>query len=262
MRGWHTSNFNLGLDLPQLAAEKPPPMVFHSRCFYEPGSRLHMCVPGVDLANHSPRPSAEVRLQHSPAACQGYEALAEVAEPPPPEPSRFNLLAGEGGIRCGDEVTISYGCWPSNSGSNTSICPGEILTLFGDAEEAVRWSLAAAAAAEPVDDKQQQQLQLAGKDGSDEAKKVEAILRDVEALMPGEAFYNLAITSEGVDGRLQVVLQAASQHLGLNPRDFLRRRVQERLAQFENVDGNSFDGAIGCFVRSKRALAQCILTQL
>ncbi|GIM12007.1 hypothetical protein Vretimale_15464 [Volvox reticuliferus] len=95
--------------------------IFHSRCFFEPSSSLHMCVPGVDLANHSPQPNAEVRLQHSPGACQGYDALAEVAEPPPPEPSRFNLVACEAGIRCGEEVTISYGRWPSEA----------FLLLFG-----------------------------------------------------------------------------------------------------------------------------------
>lgn len=29
------------------------------------------------------------------------------------EPSRFELVAGEAGVAAGEEVTISYGSWPS-----------------------------------------------------------------------------------------------------------------------------------------------------
>ncbi|PNH11517.1 histone H3 [Tetrabaena socialis] len=121
--------------------------VFHSRCFYEPASGRHLCVPGVDMANHSVSPSAAVRIVHSPAACQGYDATAEIAEPPLPEPSRFSLVAGDEGIRSGDEVSISYGRWPSEAflllfgfvptddgGSSLT----DSLTLFRDAEDAAQ----------------------------------------------------------------------------------------------------------------------------
>lgn len=39
-----------------------------------------------------------VRIVHP--MSQGWDATAEIAEPPPPEPSRFTLVAGEAGIRC------------------------------------------------------------------------------------------------------------------------------------------------------------------
>ena len=39
------------------------------------------------------------RIRHSPGAVQGRDALEEVCEPPEPEPSRLELLAGDAGIR-------------------------------------------------------------------------------------------------------------------------------------------------------------------
>lgn len=40
------------------------------------------------------------RIRRSPGAVQGLDALAEICNPPEPEPSRLELLAGSGGIRC------------------------------------------------------------------------------------------------------------------------------------------------------------------
>jgi hypothetical protein len=65
--------------------------------------RLDLCahaVPGIDMANHSFTPNAGVRASHSPEACQGRSAVEDVCEPPEPEPSRFELVAGEAAIRC------------------------------------------------------------------------------------------------------------------------------------------------------------------
>ncbi|GLC44731.1 hypothetical protein PLESTB_000970800 [Pleodorina starrii] len=271
--------------------------IFHSRCFFEPSAGLHMCVPGVDLANHSPtQPSAQVRLRHSPGACQGYDALAEVAEPPPPEPSRFELVACEEGIRAGQEVTISYGRWPSEAflllfgfvpaaaeaggnegdggsggggGGGSGTSPGECLTVFRDAEEAVRWCVAAAAAAQQAHQAQQrpqQQQQQAGPPGEEEEEhtaQVQAILRAAEESMPDESFFNLTVTAQGVDGRLQGLLEVAARHLpGLGPRDMLLSRLKERLAHFGSVDGDFTDDAIRQFVRSKQAVAQGVLARL
>lgn len=140
----------------------------HSRSFFERGTRVW--VPGIDMCNHSLTPNAQVRTVHSPATCQGASASEEVAPPQPPEPSRFELVAGGAGLRwvmqkgmlaavwdcplqckdkrkqdwqqhhctsciwvftlsyilpcvtwchfigcrAGDEVTISYGSWPSD----------------------------------------------------------------------------------------------------------------------------------------------------
>jgi hypothetical protein len=44
----------------------PPSQVLHSRCFFEPTLSQHLCVPGVDMANHAFAPSAAVRIQHNP----------------------------------------------------------------------------------------------------------------------------------------------------------------------------------------------------
>jgi hypothetical protein len=55
-----------------------------------------MAVPGVDMCNHSYQPNAAVRLVHSPAACQGLDALEEVAPVVAAAacPSYFQLVAG------------------------------------------------------------------------------------------------------------------------------------------------------------------------
>ncbi|GAB4824185.1 hypothetical protein N2152v2_011231 [Parachlorella kessleri] len=74
----------------------------------------HFMAPGIDFCNHSPQPCAGVHLVHSPNSCQGLSAVEDVCPPPPPEPSRFVLVAGEDGIRAGAEVTISYGSWASD----------------------------------------------------------------------------------------------------------------------------------------------------
>eukprot|EP00873_Tetraselmis_striata_P020181 jgi/Tetstr1/440445/TSEL_028778.t1 len=69
--------------------------VLHSRCFVLQPSGLHITVPGIDMANHSFEPNAGVRTSHSPETCQGRSAVEDVCEPPEPEPSRFELVAGE-----------------------------------------------------------------------------------------------------------------------------------------------------------------------
>lgn len=66
----------------------------------------------------APPPHACPRCVHSPGSCQGAAALDEVCPPgtvaeQSAEPSRFELVAGEDGVAAGQEVTISYGPWPS-----------------------------------------------------------------------------------------------------------------------------------------------------
>lgn len=75
--------------------------MLHSRCFYEGTAARHMAVPGVDMCNHSYQPNAAVRLVHSPAACQGLDALEEVAPVAAAAacPSYFQLVAGELRVR-------------------------------------------------------------------------------------------------------------------------------------------------------------------
>lgn len=70
--------------------------IIHSRSFLFNG--IHVFVPGIDFCNHTASsPTATVRCAHP--LSQGAEAEAEVCEPQPLEPSRFELVAGEGGIR-------------------------------------------------------------------------------------------------------------------------------------------------------------------
>ncbi|KXZ52010.1 hypothetical protein GPECTOR_10g1032 [Gonium pectorale] len=234
--------------------------VFHSRCFVEPGSGRHLCVPGVDMANHAAQPNAAVRILNSPGACQGYDALEEVAEPAPRQPCRFNLEAGEAGVRQGEEVTISYGRWPSeaflllfgfvpaasSSGGEVGgecLVPGECLTLFGDAEEAVRWCLAAAASG--------------WSGGAVPEEAIEESITAVDAAMPGEDMSNLFITAEGVDGRLQCILSI----LKLPTTELLAKRVRERLAQHHEPAASN-EEPVKVFLASKRSLGQLILRAL
>ena len=51
------------------------------------------------MANHSFQPNARVQVTNSPEACQGLAAIEDVCEPPAPAPSRFELVAGDDGIR-------------------------------------------------------------------------------------------------------------------------------------------------------------------
>ncbi|DBB02689.1 TPA: hypothetical protein ACH3X3_011645 [Trebouxia sp. C0006] len=88
--------------------------VLHSRCFIHGPQSIHMTVPGVDMANHSFSPNAAVRCVYSPEASQGRGAEEDVCDPPPAQPAMFQLLSGPGGIRNGEEVTISYGDWPND----------------------------------------------------------------------------------------------------------------------------------------------------
>ncbi|KAG2439439.1 hypothetical protein HXX76_004795 [Chlamydomonas incerta] len=257
--------------------------VFHSRCFFEPTSGRHMTVPGVDMANHTATPSAGVRIVHP--MSQGWDATAEIAEPPPPEPSRFTLVAGEAGIRCGEEVTISYGSWPSEAflllfGFVPSPCPGEALTLFRDAEEVVRWCMGrhgGGPASEHQDDEEV------------EARVAAALEQVAEALAPPLAaddggaagvdlgdFTNLVVTPQGVDGRLEPLLavlevqvqgEAAAVPAPITTvaRQLLVARLRERAAEFA-VDGTGGQGCreppVVAFRESKRAVAAAALAAL
>lgn len=90
----------------------------HSRSFVDRG--IHILVPGIDMCNHTITPSACVRTVYSPETCQGAAATEEIAPPRTATDSndgsagRFELIAGDDGIKQGEEVTISYGSWPND----------------------------------------------------------------------------------------------------------------------------------------------------
>ncbi|KAG2445278.1 hypothetical protein HYH02_008745 [Chlamydomonas schloesseri] len=267
--------------------------VFHSRCFFEPTSGRHMTVPGVDMANHTAAPSAGVRIVHP--MSQGWDAVAEIAEPPPPEPSRFTLVAGEAGIRRDEEVTISYGSWPSEAflllfGFVPSPCPGEALTLFRDAEEVVRWCLARQQAGGSSAHGGQQL------DEEAEEARVVAALERVTAVLAAQGgtaggggggagpdlgdYINLVVTPQGVDGRLEPLLAAAATATAAavaqgqpEARQLLVARLRERAAEFgvgtasgggESGDGQGGreDPSVAAFRASKRAVAEAALVAL
>ena len=58
------------------------------------------------MANHSFQPNARVQVTNSPEACQGLSAIEDVCEPPPPAPSRFELVAGDDGIRFVESIRV------------------------------------------------------------------------------------------------------------------------------------------------------------
>ncbi|KAF8065588.1 hypothetical protein HT031_003189 [Scenedesmus sp. PABB004] len=128
--------------------------VLHSRCFFEPTSRRHLAVPGIDMCNHdSAAPCAAVRLLHSPGACQGLAALEEVAPAAAGAAggSFFQLVAGGDGVRRGAQVSICYGSWPAEPfvllfGFVPCGNPHDSVILFADLAAMAERYLAAAAA--------------------------------------------------------------------------------------------------------------------
>ncbi|EIE20058.1 hypothetical protein COCSUDRAFT_57780 [Coccomyxa subellipsoidea C-169] len=214
--------------------------VLHSRCFLVGSPPVHTSVPGVDMANHSFEPSAAVRLVHSPEAVQGRDAVEEVCVPPPPEPSRFELFAGEDGIRAGDEVTISYGPWPNDVfylffGFVPRDNPFDVAVLFQDLQQMIVFY-----------DTLDPDLSPYGS-VEDRAEAIAAALRTQHGITD---FTRLGIAPQGYDERLllaaqillstQESLSAASSQPDTYSR-FLARRCQQLLAAFptslaEDVD--------------------------
>jgi hypothetical protein len=108
-----------------------------SRCFFEPALAAHLCVPGVDMANHCGSgsgsgggPSARVEVRHSPEASQGvhvndeyFDTSASAASAAAAaagaraagagsNESEFRLVADRD-LKRSEAVTISYGTWPA-----------------------------------------------------------------------------------------------------------------------------------------------------
>lgn len=118
--------------------------MMQSRSFVTEGE--HWTFPLIDLCNHDFEPNAQVKSIRSPDACQGLDALEEIAaaEGIDPGPDRFALIAGEDGIRAGEEVVISYGNWPNDVfllffGFVPAHNPHDAVVLFNSAEELVEW---------------------------------------------------------------------------------------------------------------------------
>jgi hypothetical protein len=130
--------------------------VLSSRCFFEPSLGAHLCVPGVDMANHGgAEASARVELARSPQAVQGAHVGDEYFPPASAggaaNESEFRLVADRD-LAEGEAVTISYGRWPAevffllfgfvpaagagaDAGGAPLPLPGDALLLYEDADE-------------------------------------------------------------------------------------------------------------------------------
>eukprot|EP00955_Chlamydomonas_euryale_P099445 365219-Chlamydomonas_euryale.AAC.25 len=229
--------------------------VFTSRCFFEPAAGCHMAVPGVDMANHSFAPNAEVRVRHSVDYVQGRSALEEVCELPPPSPSLFQLVAGPDGVRKGDEVTICYGsAWPSEP----------FLLLFGfvpednKADAVVLFpSLLDLVAAYVT-----RRLAAASDDSSDELQSAFdalAATQQVQDACASGQFERLVVTADSMDARMldavELVERAAqrasclpTQAANIEGLTFVLEACRERLESFQLASSEALPGVPGAAV--------------
>ncbi|KAK9812242.1 hypothetical protein WJX73_006670 [Symbiochloris irregularis] len=78
---------------------------------------VHVMVPGIDMANHSFTPTAQVGCRFNPDMSQGQDAVEDVCDPstflPSAESSYFGLMVGDEPLSAGAEITISYGSYPN-----------------------------------------------------------------------------------------------------------------------------------------------------
>ncbi|BDA45282.1 hypothetical protein COCOBI_07-0690 [Coccomyxa sp. Obi] len=204
--------------------------VLHSRCFLVGSPPVRTIVPGVDMANHSFEPSAAVRLVHSPEAVQGRDAVEEVCAPPPPEPSRFELFAGDEGISAGSEVTISYGPWPNDIfylffGFVPRQNPWDVVVLFRQLQDMVTFHDTSQGIISDVPIEER-------------VESIAAALRTQHGITDST---RLGIAPQGYDERLSLAAQAlleTQQKLDsstLSPNSysrFLALRCKQLLAQF------------------------------
>ncbi|KAK9815507.1 hypothetical protein WJX72_004787 [[Myrmecia] bisecta] len=233
--------------------------VLHSRCFTEGPAATHMVVPGVDMANHSLTPNATVRCVHSPDACQGQSAVEDVCEAPEMQPSRFELLVGDEPIRATEEVTISYGSWPSDVlflffGFVPKANPHDAVVLFRDLLELVQFHDQIAqpdsrARHASLSNQRDPGPKLNG--GSSGSSRAGPLPRqpawpsaeeraELLAESLGADCTRLVVTAEGFDGRVLAAAQgllSLHQHLPSPIRhmtigEFLHQRCQHLMQQF------------------------------
>jgi len=225
----------------------------HSRSFRD--ERRHFIVPGVDLANHSFSPSATVRVVWDPDNCQGVSASADVCDGPRMDAAegRIELLAGDDGISAGEEVTISYGPWPSDVwalfyGFVPYPNPHDRVMLFSDLQHLADFATSQFG---PTDFTDQQR--------SGAAKK---LLRHLKAGLGGDC-QRLFMTANGFDERLSMAAQRLvalnspvrlawpAAHMSdklapdqpLQPGDILAARMSQMLQVFDTASSEALEAA-------------------
>eukprot|EP00890_Picochlorum_soloecismus_P005938 jgi/Picsp_1/6345/NSC_03694-R1_protein len=226
--------------------------IVYSRTFISQGQ--HVLAPAIDMVNHDSEPTATVRIVHHPDMCQGMEAQAEIAPimMPSETNSFFQLLAcsEKGGIKKGENVTISYGKWPN-----------EVLLLYfgwvpehNPNDNVVIWT-----------DLEDLCLYLSHKSGMRIAvdELTASLGQEIEILKDLERFI---VTAEGIDGRIFPILEAARELVPLeSPSSIIASRCKELLPVYvismdhdaKERQGN--DGSSGVMARRYKSSKQKIL---
>ncbi|KAL4421162.1 hypothetical protein ABPG77_000797 [Micractinium sp. CCAP 211/92] len=215
----------------------------HSRSFVERSA--HIWCPGIDLCNHTLTPNADIRCIHSPGSCQGGAAVDEVCPPEAAaaarqEPSRFELVTGEAGIAAGEEVTISYGSWPSDVfllffGFAPRDNPNDSAVIFYDLFDLASFKLRSVDAAQGAAGGQAEQAEQ-----GDEVAEWDAVAAEVQrleaAVGPQEGFFRMVATANGLDARLMHAAQAllaagrgSPDGRPMSLGEFLQRRCEQLL---------------------------------
>jgi hypothetical protein len=203
-----------------------------SRSFFDP-SYGHMIVPGIDMSNHSFRPSANVAVKHGGRSSQGLDALDEVCDPDivKNEPSTFCLLSGPRPLTLGSEVTISYGSWTNEVflllfGFIPSPNSNDVVILFPCLLDLACCMLHFSSGVRVTDDV--------------EEEVSDALSRSEEVMRKASNYNQLILTGEGCDARIDGAVELARAALGLDasltPNRFISKAVSERLEALLKVE--------------------------
>jgi len=171
--------------------------MMQSRSFVTDGE--HWTFPLIDLCNHDFEPNAQVKSIRSPDTCQGLDALEEIAaaEGIDPGPDRFALIAGEDGIRAGEEILISYGNWPNDVfllffGFVPPHNPHDAVVLFNSAEELVEWVV---------------EKRCNGQNNAQYVKQTAQALEDTL----GDDLDRIVVLQDGIDARVPAAVEEMSK---------------------------------------------------
>ena len=215
--------------------------IVYSRTFVSQGQ--HVLAPAIDMVNHDSEPTATVRIVHHPDMCQGLEAQAEVAPIVPSQSSSiFQLLAcsEKGGLKKGENITISYGHWPNEVyllyfGFVPEHNPNDNIVIWTDLKDLCLYLSRKAGMRIAVDE-----LSASLGHGLE-------MMQDLERFV---------VTDEGVDGRIFPILEAAREIIPLEtPSSIIKSRCRELLSFYDipmDNDAKEKQGHDGAVVMARR----------
>jgi len=168
--------------------------------------------------------NATVRFLHSPEACQGANALSDIAPLTAVQPpsSFFQLLAGEDGVAAGDEVSISYGHrWPAEPyfllfGFVPAGNPDESVIVYSGLDDLAQHYCSHCAdvggggadgGAEEEGEEGEFWQRVADRAAEAARREAAADGESGGGGGPAEAFERLVVAPTGLDGRLSPALQ-------------------------------------------------------